>query len=450
MVFARLEPTEAAAFRWAGKVIAEVGLQYLAPTVYLNLKEESYDRLLAIAEHPVVSKSVKCLLYETDNLEMWTREQWELCVLGPEYLQAQKSFPEAPGVDASDRDWRAFNREITIIETTPRHTYTKTQMDLALSIYQTFCADQEHVRQHDFFPQKVAQALKNLCNIKCVSSLHFSGVYRRYAAEIEKVLGGWLFSPGPGEGFDKGTKVADISLMRSIFHGVDQADIQLETFCSGNMNWRIFEHDNKDFEALKRSARSLENLTIQFPIDAPFSPPRDSSEWLEATEFRACLQNGRLLEFLMSAPDLTHLELTFDLCETVGAMPFEYIVGDFHWSSLQAVDLHCVAVEEEHLLGFCRRHSARLKDLVLGGLFMREGSWFSVFHSMRRMLKLEDATLYGTFGGGGMGIWEMDPDDEDDEEETYSTPGYTIRQYLLNHDGEDVSLQEYLEDFGIA
>ena len=66
MVFAYLEPKEAALFRWAGRVIAEIGLQYLTPKVCLRLREESYDRLSAIAEHPVASKCVVELEYETE------------------------------------------------------------------------------------------------------------------------------------------------------------------------------------------------------------------------------------------------------------------------------------------------------------------------------------------------------------------------------------------------
>lgn len=70
MVFTYLEPTEAAAFRSAGRIFAEIRLQYLALTVYLTLEGESYDRLWAIAEHPVVSKTVNCLLYEADTPKM--------------------------------------------------------------------------------------------------------------------------------------------------------------------------------------------------------------------------------------------------------------------------------------------------------------------------------------------------------------------------------------------
>lgn len=65
------------------------------------------------------------------------------------------------------------------------------------------------------------------------------------------------------------------------------------------------------------------------------------------------------------------------------------------------------------------------------------------------MLELEDATIYGTLSGGGIRIWEMEPDAKDDED-TYYTPGYVLRQYLVENVGEDLSLEEYLEVLGIA
>ena len=288
MVFRYLEATEAAVFRWAGRVVAEIGLEYLAPTVHLALKEKSYDRLLAIAEHPIVSKSVRCLHYEADTFKMQTRDQWELRIIGPAYLHSMQYTPEVPKNDASSREWRAYNREISTMVKIPRHAYKKSQLDNAFSIYQTFCADHDHLRHHGFFPQNVAKALKSFCNIKRVSSC-VHGASRRYVAEIEKVLSGW-HSDGPPAG--QSVKVADLSMMRSILHGVDQADIQLEAFCCGIMNWHIFKHHNEDFAALKRSVRSLKSLNLQLDVDAPFAIPWDLAESRERTAFKECLSKG--------------------------------------------------------------------------------------------------------------------------------------------------------------
>lgn len=448
MVFRYLKATEAAVFRWAGRVVAEIGLEYLAPTVHLALKEKSYDRLLAIAEHPIVSKSVRCLHYEADTFNMQTRDQWELRIIGPAYLHSMQYTPEVPKNDASSREWRAYNREISTMVKIPRHTYKKSQLDNAFSIYQTFCADQDHLRHHGFFPQKVAKALKSLCNIKRVSSCGHDAS-RRYVAEIEKVLRGW-HSDGPPAG--RSVKVADLSLMCSILHGVDQADIQLEAFCCEILNWHIFTHDNEDFAALKRSVRSLKSLDLQLDVDAPFAVPWDLAESRERTTFRECPQKRQLLEILMSAPDLTSMEMCFGHCNALDITPLKDIVRDFHWSSLKVISFFSIAVEEEHLLGFCRRHSATLKDLSLGSLLMNGGSWYSTFQKMRQVLKLEDADIYGTLRGGDVGVWQMDTDIEDDdvEETWYSAPGFIIGEYLLAHDGKDISLEEYLKDEGLA
>ena len=47
--FYDLNPKEAAVFGWSRRVIAESGLQYIASKVYVELKKESCDGLLAIA-----------------------------------------------------------------------------------------------------------------------------------------------------------------------------------------------------------------------------------------------------------------------------------------------------------------------------------------------------------------------------------------------------------------
>lgn len=70
---------------------------------------------------------------------------------------------------------------------------------------------------------------------------------RRYAAEIEKVLGGFYSSFVARELF---VIAAGVSLVRSILHRGDQADLHLEALSCGIMSWRVFEHDN---EALQLS-----------------------------------------------------------------------------------------------------------------------------------------------------------------------------------------------------
>lgn len=59
--------------------------------------------------------------------------------------------------------------------------------------------------------------------------------------------------------------------------------------------------------------------------------------WLEAAAFGACVDKGRLLDFLMSAPDLTCMKLNLVPEKTFGVMPLEYIVSDFHWSSCNSL-----------------------------------------------------------------------------------------------------------------
>ena len=103
MIFTYLEPAEAAAFRLVGRVVAEIGLQYLVPTAYLALNERSYDRLWAIAKHPIVSKYVVRLEYETEGLRFINRLQWDLAIKSLPISNSPDVASERPQPYASAR-----------------------------------------------------------------------------------------------------------------------------------------------------------------------------------------------------------------------------------------------------------------------------------------------------------------------------------------------------------
>ena len=67
-ICAYLKPTEVANLRLLSRAAALVGLHYLVPEVRLNLAKDSFKQLRAMAEHPIVSKSVTSFVYEADRV----------------------------------------------------------------------------------------------------------------------------------------------------------------------------------------------------------------------------------------------------------------------------------------------------------------------------------------------------------------------------------------------
>ena len=160
MVFTYLKPTEAAAVRWAGRVVAEIGLQYLAPTVYLTLKEESYDRLLAIAGHPTVSKYVVELDYKTEGLRPMAREDFDRMIRRTGVIPQRNDSSERPDSCASARAWRAYQRESLRNIPVFNQRLTKQLLNRAWSMYEADYASQKKVQQANFFREKTAKAMK--------------------------------------------------------------------------------------------------------------------------------------------------------------------------------------------------------------------------------------------------------------------------------------------------
>ena len=60
------------------KCFADIGLHYLLTSYHLIFKKSSFERLLEISQHPVLSKCVKSIFYEADVLcEYDTMEEWK-------------------------------------------------------------------------------------------------------------------------------------------------------------------------------------------------------------------------------------------------------------------------------------------------------------------------------------------------------------------------------------
>lgn len=134
-----LTPLEVASIRIMGNRIAAIGLEYIDTTVTLTMEEESFDRLLEIAHHPVISKYVHTLHYEHDFLTEFDRSDWERTIKTPEIVAEEVEALEsgykrirASMYDASPRAWRAFYQGSFL---KPYNTYGKKRLDQAFLTY---------------------------------------------------------------------------------------------------------------------------------------------------------------------------------------------------------------------------------------------------------------------------------------------------------------------------
>ena len=430
MIFAYLEPTEAAAFRWVGRVVAEIGLQYLTPTVYLALKEESYDRLLAIAGHPVASRYVVKLDYETNGLDFILRQDFDWKYRSMPVISRHDS--ERPDSLASPRAWRVYQRESFRNMMLPSEKQTTQLLNRAWSTYEAYRTSHKNVQQANFFPEKIMEALKRFRNLKSISA-DPDGAHKRYVAEIRELLPTlYVLGTRYSTNFDPTT---------SILLAAESAGLQFETLACQPVSWQIFAQNTNDLAALNRSILHLKIMDIAFSSSQDDFPNEDDT--VQEVDFVGkFLDERRVRDLITSATHLEYLGLAFKEVLRSNVHPtLKKTLGNFHWSSLKAVALESLASNEHDLVNFCKRHSRTLKDLSLKDMIQYEGLWHVTFHEVRRAFllgqQLDTCELRGIFSSPAYRIFMDHPE---------KRAGITISNYIRATNIGDISLDEYYHE----
>ena len=179
MIFKYL-PGHVPKLRLLCKCFADIGLHYLLSSYHLIFKKSSFERLLEISEHPVLSKCVKSIFYEADVLSEYdTMKEWkahmgnyycpdfnELSSLGEESLSDRNT--------GSARAQRASRRAYIKCMQGPRSSCSETQFREAYRCYRECISDQRKMISLDYNAplfNDVIQKLPNLVSLEM--SLHY-------------------------------------------------------------------------------------------------------------------------------------------------------------------------------------------------------------------------------------------------------------------------------------
>lgn len=413
MIFTYLDPKEAAAFRFVGKAAAEIGLQYLVPTVYLALNEESYDRLLAIAKHPIFSKYVVMLEYETEGLRFMDRNQWDSVMIS---TTTEARPVEKPDIYASARAWRAYDRG----------RETTKALNRAWQMYEAYHASQKKVQQALFFPEKTAEAMKHLPNLTTISASG-DGAYRRYVAEMKDLLPKYhVRSSYACE------RQSIVDTTSSILSAAESAGLRCHHFLSQPISLRIFRPISDNTASLKKSMLHLKTMKLDLTVT-------QRGREIDSIEI-GILRKDSILDFVTSAPNLQHLSLAFNMEKhNYAEIPFNKTIGGFYWPSLKALSLVSLCSYEYELWNFFERHARTLKHVSLKDMRLYEGLWPRTFEEMRRIFafgqQLNTCRLSGYFSSPAV--------------RTIHIVGTVTSDYVQATDFEDISLEEYCQAIGV-
>ncbi|MCJ1381529.1 hypothetical protein MMC17_004640 [Xylographa soralifera] len=110
-ICAHLAVEDVLIFRLLATLYAAVGAQYMLSTVSIAFLPESFARLKAISEHPVISQHVETLVYDLCRLpEITDFQDYKHKVHGPTNEDIHIPWPPPPESDI--RALRAYNRGV--------------------------------------------------------------------------------------------------------------------------------------------------------------------------------------------------------------------------------------------------------------------------------------------------------------------------------------------------
>ena len=488
MIFGYLMPTEIANMRLISSNIAGIGLKYIATTVTLTLHEDSFDRLLDIAHHPVVNKSVRNLCYEHGSFLALPRTEWEESIITPKLMATENGpvWKPYPGNEDSKRVWRAFNRDRNAIKA--YYSYSRKRLDQAFLAYQKHCAEESRARRSGFFSNKMIHAVQHFPNLETICTL--SGSCHRYSAEIAKILKG-------ADYYQRTIHVHNVAVTRAVFVAVDrvirdsqiindratnvenghaliarsqdpstaggndqerndqvksglvdgtsnqycpvltmpgrsQSILRIKHLVLEDFDWRLLLEGVQVFSTMKRSLSHLTKLEVHL---------------LAGSDTGSSGVNDLLHQFVKLAPDLEELSVSLNRERwPLSAVGLPDIVGSFHWTSLKTVHFFKIVINADNLQDFCSRHSSTLSSFRLGGVFMvgyasllGRNAWYPMFTNIRETTQLEKACIYGRLATID---YRYDMHDRTDGRRASGT---LIGRYLVGEGGGS-SLKDFVRD----
>lgn len=371
--------------RLVSKYSCEVATPFLLSEAHLIFKKSSFDDLLAISRHPVISQNVTSIYYEPDMLDTEDRSKWESSILDPGYLD---SIPILWWPNPTDEDRRAHAQKIEEHEKRPRHTYTKKQLDVAWTKYQEHLADQQDLCRQRYGIKELQEAMKGLPK---VTSLYMSMANEAFVRSnyLKKAFSAGL-SGACGD--DSSTRASGVPQLRSCLLSMYDVGTKLQTFECGNVSWKLFRCSKSDLKAFAALLSQVRNFTLQISTGMDASGDRIG---VELPECRRFLRNGRVRDLTFGADELERLNVKLDWWESTFGLELVNVVGDRIWPRLREVTLATIETTEEHLMYFLERHRATLRSVHLDTILLTWGEWPSLVSRMRSSLHLASLLLEG-------------------------------------------------------
>ena len=404
MICVYLKPLEIAGIRLLDRNIAAVGLEYLVSQIHLIPTADSFDRLLALAEHPIANRSVTSLFYEADLLKsrrllQVDRDEWEKSTIGSGFIGTLKEVHDPDFASACGLLPRRYVRGPPVSVRKRQTHYTKRELQQGFHKYRSYYGEQRRINESVIYQESLVRAFKRLPNLTVLIISCNRGTTSHFRDALKA---GLSEDVTPDLGFGNQLGASQVAFLLS---AADKAGLRITKLVCGSLGQCVLRRSLERRDAITRGIRNLRILDL-FLSHVSGTPDAIAVPNPLGISSKLSVVN----DFAASAPNLETLSIRFDQDRPIDPPDLKHFLVDSQWSCLRSATFAKMSTSLGTLVGFCGRHASTLRDLTLADINLYSGRWSSIFLELRQRLELNKMDISGVIQSYEGEFWTLDTD----------------------------------------
>ena len=419
----QLSEVDISTVRLSSRFLCDVSTPFLLEGIHLILTESSFQCLTDISTHPIISREIKTLFYEPDRFRPYrTQEHWEKHILDEGCPLWCESMDECSMYYSTIPDSYLSDN---ISENTQQ--LLKDHLADGWAAYQSTYEGQERLRSRGYGSDQICSAISKFPNLTSICMSLGSNT----SCQTDQIGSARFKKCRKGQHYYDELDSFGVQQMRSLLLGASFANLSLLQARLGDVNWRIFQATNVDFESMKKPLKSVFYLELRIIVGNDTWESDENSKCYEYLE-----SSKRLLHMIEDSLMIETLVLTFDSSYPHCPTDLKYVVGSIRWTFLATVWLQCLDTDEDTWVDFYSNHRQTLRHVHFDTIRLTSGRWVSTLQAMRNILSLTSATLGGSLlGNNPPQHWTLDLKGQielDDINHQCNRTRVAIEEYLIS------------------
>ncbi|OTA93569.1 hypothetical protein M434DRAFT_11514 [Hypoxylon sp. CO27-5] len=377
-----LPPWEARSLRLCCKDLAHIGACHCFKEIVFHLYKPDFERLRALADHPIISNHITALFYEAGSLVIngvnpyldVNPEPAEAYLDEDEYRFETKDIGNRRRVHNCEENWL------------PRGAFDNlpiTKEDLEGN-YNQYLRAVDHQAQILWNREDYRLFEEVLPKLKGLEEIVVNHSIPVHPSPYD------CFFAQPGS--EMGAKQ-----LQAVVHGLQGSELQLRSLCSRLIPPTLI--NARLFNQIARSCKGLTSLSLDFASE-DYTDYSDEIH-IHTEHTRRMIDTQIIQDCLKELLSLEYLSITFEAPRKLYFLSSlrGLIAPGFIWKNLREIQLSFIETEREELFNFFELHRSTLKVIRLHHCKLTTTSWVKLLWQMKGALDLNDICISGRVMG---------------------------------------------------